>query len=100
MKIKCYYRKNLKMSAGKLAAQVGHVCKTLGKKCGQAFPECESSWQDDQIIVLSLSDKKFNEVMDTLKSTKYLMWHLQIDNGVTEIPPNTPTVVGFIESLD
>ena len=98
MKIKCYYRKNLKMSAGKLGAQVGHVCKTLGKKYGQYFPECENSWQDDQIVVLSLSDKKFNEMVGVLEASGH-MWHLQIDNGFTEIPPNTPTVVGYVESF-
>ena len=37
MKIVCYYNKNLKMSEGKIAAQVGHVCKELGKHLWYQF---------------------------------------------------------------
>ena len=45
MKFKIYYNKNLKMSEGKLAAQVSHVSKELGRMT-------KSNPREDVIIVL------------------------------------------------
>ena len=88
MKFKIYYNKNLKMSDGKLAAQVGHVMKELGRMT-QSVP------QEDVIVVLGLSATKFNEMLDKLKDYKYS--YCQIDNGLTEVPVGTKTVCGFVE---
>lgn len=89
MKFKIYYNKNLKMSDGKLAAQVGHVMKELGRMT-QSVP------QEDVIVVLGLSATKFNEMLDKL-NTYYKYNYYQTDNGLTEVPAGTKTVCGFVE---
>lgn len=88
MKFKIYYNKNLKMSDGKLAAQVGHVMKELGRMT-QSIP------QEDVIVVLGLSATKFNEMLDKPKDYSYSYY--QTDNGLTEVPAGTKTVCGFVE---
>ena len=88
MKFKIYYNKNLKMSEGKLAAQVAHVSKQLGRMT-------ESIPQEDVIVVLGLSATKFKETLDRLIDHKYY-WY-QKDNGLTEVPEGTITVCGFVE---
>ena len=64
MKFKIYYNKNLKMSEGKLAAQVSHVSKELGKMT-------QSNPREDIIIVIGLSTTKFKETLDKLENYKY-----------------------------
>jgi len=88
MKFKIYYNKNLKMSEGKLAAQVAHVSKELGRMT-------ESIPQEDVIVVLGLSATKFKETLDKLGGHKYY-WY-QKDNGLTEVPEGTVTACGFVE---
>lgn len=91
MKIKIYYRKSLKLSEGKLAAQVGHVCKELGRIL-PSIPE------DDVIIVLGVSDTKYKE-LSLQYQTEGLFWYQQIDSGMTEIIKGTPTCFGYIEGF-
>ena len=88
MKFKIYYNKNLKMSEGKLAAQVAHVSKELGRMA-------ESNPREDVIVVLGLSATKFKETLDKLGDYKY-SWY-QSDNGLTEVPAGTITTCGFVE---
>lgn len=88
MKFKIYYNKNLKMSEGKLAAQVSHVSKELGRMT-------KSNPREDVIIVLWLSATKFKETLDSLKFYEY-SWY-QEDNGLTEVPKGTITACGFAE---
>lgn len=88
MKFKVYFRKNLKMSPQKLAAQVGHVVKELGRMKPDSNP------REDVIVVLQASDKKFEEMkLEFFMQTCYL----QIDNGITEVPVGTETCFGYIE---
>jgi peptidyl-tRNA hydrolase len=84
MIIKAIYRKNLKMSEGKVAAQVAHAIKNLG-----------ITPKDCDIIVLKISDKKFNEYINDIKTLSY---YIQYDKGLTEVEPNTPTAAAWIES--
>jgi len=79
MQIKVIYRKNLKMSEGKMAAQVAHAVKNLG-----------ITPKDCDIIVLKVSDKKFEEYLQ--KESGYI----QHDKGLTEVEPNTPTAFAWI----
>lgn len=80
------------MSPQKLAAQVGHVCKELGKK------RLDSVASEDIIVVLSASATKFEKYIKEYKDLTYCS-HVQVDNGLTEVPAGTPTVIGWIEEM-
>lgn len=71
MRIKAIYRKNLKMSEGKLAAQVAHAVKNLG----ETPIDCD-------IIVLGVSDKKFWELSAANPG------YIKVDKGLTEVDAN------------
>lgn len=88
MKFKCYYDKTLKMSEGKIAAQVGHVMKMLGR-------QTNSVHETDVIIVLGLSHKKFMETLQALQISDKLFF-AQEDNGITEVEAGTITAFGFV----
>jgi peptidyl-tRNA hydrolase len=82
MKIKAIYRKNLKMSEGKVAAQVSHAVKNLG-----------DTPQDCSIVVLKVSDKKFFESVEANEC------YVQVDMGLTEVESGTPTAAAWIENV-
>lgn len=91
MRIKIYYRKNLKMSAEKLSAQCGHVAKELGR----LLP---SNGRTDTITILRVSDKKYKELCLQYQ-VEGVYWYQQIDSGLTEVPEGTITCFGFIEGF-
>jgi peptidyl-tRNA hydrolase len=82
MRIKVIYKKNLKMSEGKVAAQVAHAVKNLG-----------ITPIDCDIIVLKVSDKKFDELI--LERECYI----QTDKGLTEVKLGTQTAAAWIEVM-
>lgn len=79
MRIKVIYRKNLKMSEGKVAAQVAHAVKNLGP-----------TPIDCDIVVLKVSDKKFNEMIVEQEC------YVQTDKGLTEVESGTQTAAAWI----
>lgn len=81
MRIKAIYRKNLKMPEGKVASQIAHAVKNLGL-----------TPLDSDIIVLSVSDKKFFELIEENKGC-----FVQKDKGLTIVAPNTETAAAWIE---
>jgi peptidyl-tRNA hydrolase len=85
MRIKAIYRKNLKMTEGKVAAQVTHAVKNLG-----VTPK------DCDIIVLGVSDKKFIELrVEATIAGKHT--YVQEDKGLTEVEVGTTTAVAWID---
>ena len=78
-RIKILYRKNLKMSPGKLAAQCVHAALGLNDT------SCMMS-----VVVLGVSDKKFDENIDTAE-------YIVLDAGYTEIAAGTETCLSYLE---
>lgn len=89
MRIKILYRKNLRMSENKLAAQCGHVAKELGRML-------PSNVRQDTIIVLGVSDKKFKELA-LQHQVEGVLWYQQEDTGLTEVEAGTITCFGYVE---
>lgn len=81
MRIKAIYKKNLKMPEGKVAAQVAHAVKNLG-----------ITPIDSDIIVLRVSNKKFDE-LTTLNPNCFI----QYDKGLTVVEAGTATAAAWIE---
>jgi len=79
MRIKAIYIKNLKMTEGKVAAQVAHAVKNLGL-----------TPIDCSIIVLGVSRKKFSELIEENEC------YVQCDNGITEVDAGTQTAAAWI----
>lgn len=103
MKIVVYYNKNLKMSEGKLAAQVGHVCLNLGLIQGfveGANDDYSNDGDFNTIVVLGLRQNKFKEKLEEIKDyceDNYNLYHVQEDLGLTEVDEGTITAFGYIE---
>ena len=68
------------MSEGKMAAQIAHAVKNLGE-----------TPRDCDIIVLGVSDKKFEELTDAHDC------YVQRDKGLTEVEAGTSTAAAWIE---
>jgi len=80
-KVKVIFRKNLKMTPQKLAAQVAHAVVGLGI----TDPLCT-------IVVLHASDKKFFELIERDDC------YVHVDAGYTEVEPGTKTCAAWIET--
>ena len=81
MKIKAIYKKNLKMPEGKVAAQIAHAVKNLG-----------ITPRDSDIVVLRVSDKKFDELV-----AEHPDCYVQVDKGLTVVEKGTATAAAWID---
>lgn len=81
-RIRIFYRKNLNMSAGKLASQSVHAALML--RGALSCMDC---------IVLGVSDYKFGQ----LKKAQGVV--VFADAGKTEVEPETETCLAYIEEV-
>lgn len=93
--IRIIYRKNLKMTPGKLAAQSVHAA--LGLKA--LFPQLTAM---DSVVVLQASDAKFEQIKAEHKAEQFdpkvdneCDCYVVADKGLTEVLPGTETVLAF-----
>ena len=93
MKIVCYYNKNLKMSQGKIASQIGHVCMQVALEMnsyrGGVLIE------DKVVVVLGLRQNKFKEKLKEIEKSENL-YYIQKDLGITEVNKGIVTAFGYI----
>jgi len=82
VRLKILYRKNLKMSEGKLAAQAVHAAIGLGAKDPLM-----------SVVVLGLSDTRYFEFSVPDECCRIR------DAGYTEVQPMTETCVAFFEEV-
>ncbi|MFF2531372.1 aminoacyl-tRNA hydrolase [Brevibacillus sp. NPDC058079] len=89
--------KDLKMSPGKIGAQIAHVQAKIIDCCSKRDASGEESvryyqdWfesKDRKIIVLSGKEKALLKLMDQ-------GWFYNRDNGLTEVPADSLTCIGY-----
>lgn len=94
-RIKILARRNLKMSAGKLAAQSVHAALGLAALMA-ATPEDLVVMANLTCVVLEASDQKFNQEGDKQIADNNRVY-IFYDAGYTEVEPNTVTCMAFLE---
>lgn len=90
-------RRDLKMSTGKTAAQVAHASLSAYEKCKQKYMEWASSWIKEGQEKIVCEVESLEELMKLVRKVEELgiSYHVVVDKGLTELPPNTVTCVGF-----
>lgn len=95
-RIKLLVRKNLKMSEGKVAAQCVHA--VLALNCIHYLHTDELLLARQSVVVLMVSDAKFEEAKKEKMAIETESFSLIKDAGYTEVAPGTETVMTFLEA--
>jgi len=90
-------RKDLQLSKGKLAAQVGHAVMECALKADRVIPKILESYRKEgsRKIVVAVKDVDEMKRLYGAISSVGIVCHLVKDAGHTEIPPGTVTVLGI-----
>lgn len=89
-------RKDLKLSAGKLAAQVGHAAVDCALKAKRHQPDTFDAWYNEgqkKVVVKADSERALFEIKLAAERAG-LTTSLISDAGHTELAPGTITVLG------
>jgi peptidyl-tRNA hydrolase, PTH2 family len=90
-------RKDLKLSAGKLAAQVGHAAVDCALKAKRHQPDAFDAWYEEgqkKVVVKADSERALFEIKLAAERAG-LTTALIADAGHTELAPGTITVLGI-----
>ncbi len=90
-------RDDLKMSGGKLAAQVAHAAVTCALEAKAKKTKWFSEWYSEgqRKVVLKARDLEELRELNDKASRAGLPRTLITDAGLTELPPNTTTCLGI-----
>ena len=90
-------RDDLKMSGGKLAAQVAHAAVTCALEAKAKKTKWFSEWyaEGQRKVVLRAMDLEELRALNDKASRAGLPRTLITDAGLTELPPNTTTCLGI-----
>lgn len=84
---------SVKLSAGKIAAQVGHAVQKTTTRCINTRKWTEYVRSSMPKIVLKIpSEELFASILD---QTKHIFKSYVVDEGRTQCPPGTVTAVGY-----
>jgi PTH2 family peptidyl-tRNA hydrolase len=90
-------RKDLKLSAGKMAAQVAHAAVNCALVAKRRKPEWFDRWHDEgqKKVVVKVANLDELLRLKVVAEDAGLVTSLIADAGLTELPPNTTTVLGI-----
>lgn len=90
-------RKDIKLSAGKLAAQVGHASVDCALRAMKHQPETFRKWHTDgqkKVVVKAQKESELFQLKLDAERAGFTT-ALIADAGHTELPPGTVTVLGI-----
>lgn len=90
-------RSDLKLSPGKLAAQVAHAAVACALDTKRENPKWFNKWQNEgakKVVLKVDSEDDFYPLKEKAEKLKIIA-HIISDAGLTEIPPGTKTVLGL-----
>ena len=90
-------RTDIKMSKGKLAAQVGHAAVSAAEQTRKTHPEWWKEWMKEGQckIVVKVKDEEELRKLEVEAKELGLSTALICDRGLTELPPGTVTCLGI-----
>ncbi len=89
-------RDDLEMSKGKLAVQVAHASLSAAEKARKQNKEWYENWRNERQkkVVVKVSSKEELKNLKKEAEIQNIPNHLVKDAGLTELQPETPTVLG------
>lgn len=96
MKLAIVVRKDLGMSCGKIAGQVGHA-SVMAYKSGLNFTEIAYKWYNEgqKKIVLKTENGESLAIIASNAELEHINVHYVRDFGLTQIEPNTLTCIAI-----
>lgn len=90
-------REDLKMSVGKLAAQVAHAAVSCALEAKSKKPKWFSEWyrEGQRKVVLKVEDLNELKELEEQARRKGIPHAMIVDAGLTELPANTVTCLGI-----
>jgi PTH2 family peptidyl-tRNA hydrolase len=90
-------RRDLKLSPGKMAAQVAHAAVSCALASKKKKPEWYERWYDEgqKKVVVKVANLRELFELKVAAEDAGLVTALITDAGLTELPPNTTTCLGI-----
>jgi len=90
-------RDDIKISPGKMAAQVGHAAVSCALKAKEKDKKLFSNWMEEgqRKVVLRISGLSELDRIERIAGSAGLITSRIIDAGLTEIPSGTVTCIGI-----